>query len=289
MPRPSSPAATPSSSALPPDANPRSFFPLFSSYIYGLVADAPSLALATRSVLSGFAADGVAYLELRTTPRRVPGPDGAVLLSREAYIRTVIDAIDAWEKDNQQHPSPSPMHTRLILSVDRRDTPADAAETLRIAAALRPRVVGIDLCGDPCARVPGDARGTVDVFTPVFREARALGLRVTVHFAEAPVSSTDEELTTLLSWHPDRLGHVICLSPAVKDAVRARGRASGIGLELCLSCNVQAKMVTGGFPNHHLGEWMGTEGCFVSLGVRSTSAVAVDETPRNKLTCSADG
>jgi adenosine deaminase len=159
------------------------------------------------------------------------------------------------------------MHTRLILSVDRRDSPADAAETLRIASTLRGRVVGIDLCGDPCARAPGDERGSVDVFTPVFKEAREQGLKVTVHFAEAPVSSTDEELATLMAWRPDRLGHVICLSPEIKDVVRARGREGGIGLELCLSCNVQAKMVTGGFPGHHLGEWMGAEGCHVSLGV----------------------
>ncbi|KAH6693720.1 adenosine deaminase [Plectosphaerella plurivora] len=241
----------------------KTFFPLFSSYIYALLADAPSLALATRSVLSDFAADGVAYLELRTTPRKILASDGSVLLTREEYVRTVLDAIDAWQREA---PAPLAMHTRLILSVDRRDTPADAAETLRIALALRGRVVGLDLCGDPCARAPGDARGAVDIFTPVFQEAKAKGLKVTVHFAEAPVSGTDEELTTLLSWDPDRLGHVICLSPEIKEAVRTKGCNGGIGLELCLSCNVQAKMVTGGFPGHHLGEWMDTEGCHVSLG-----------------------
>ncbi|KAM0322165.1 hypothetical protein ACHAQA_009654 [Verticillium albo-atrum] len=248
------------------DYNLQTFFPLFSSYIYGLLPDAPSLTRATRSVLDDFSADGVAYLELRTTPRRTTH------LSKEEYVRTVVAAIQTWEEGESQgrRGADAGMRARLILSVDRRDEIEDAREVVRIAELLRGEgsdiVVGIDLCGDPAKRTPGDPRGSVAVFDDVFREAKALGFGVTVHFAEAEVSGTEEELAVLLAWEPDRLGHVICLSPGVKEAVKKRGREGGIGLELCLSCNVQADMVQGGIGGHHFGEWWGTQGCHISLG-----------------------
>lgn len=98
--------------------------------------------------------------------------------------------------------------------------------------------MGIDLCGDPA--VVDNLRS----FTPVFRQARKEGLKVTLHFAEAEVSGTEEELDLLLGWGPERLGHVIHLGEGVKQKVRER---RGVGLELCLSCNVYAGMVRGGF------------------------------------------
>ncbi|KAG7126307.1 Adenosine deaminase-like protein A like [Verticillium longisporum] len=167
-------------------AEARPFFPLFSSYIYGLLPDAASLTRATRSVLDDFAADGVRYLELRTTPRRTTE------MTKEVYVRTVVAAIQAWEADQTTSPTTGSsalrMHTRLILSIDRRDALPEAHEVLRIADLLRREsdmIVGIDLCGDPAKRTPSDPRGSVAIFTDVFREAKAMGFGVTVHFAEA--------------------------------------------------------------------------------------------------------
>lgn len=42
----------------------------------------------TKDVISEFANDGVVYLELRTTPRSVPG-----VMSKKQYIQAVIDTI----------------------------------------------------------------------------------------------------------------------------------------------------------------------------------------------------
>lgn len=106
-------------------------------------------------------------------------------------------------------------------------------------------VVGIDLCGDPAA----GSISSLSAFTPVFQKARALGLGVTIHFAEAECSGTDAELQLLLSWQPDRLGHVICVSDTIKQEIKKRG---GLGLELCLSCNVHAGMVSGGFEGQYV-------------------------------------
>jgi adenosine deaminase len=224
---------------------------LFSTYIYHLIDTQWALTHATTSVLQDFADDGVVYLELRTTPRALPSAG----LDKAGYIETVLDAIEAFESSTS-----SSLHARLILSVDRRDSVSDAFEVIDLAERFRLRgVVGVDLCGDP-------SRGDVASLAPAFERARAVSPRlgITLHFAEAEASGSDAELTTLLSWQPDRLGHVIHVSPEVKKMIADRG---GMGLELCLSCNVHAGMISGGFEAHHFGEWWRVDSCVVVLGV----------------------
>lgn len=226
-----------------------SFFPLFSKYIYALLTDEPSLIHATTSVLQSFLSDGVIYLELRTTPRSTPS------LSATQYISILLDTISSFEAS---HPS---LHTRLILSIDRRHDFATASSILDLALSLPGNIVGLDLCGDPAARPAGE----IALFTPLFERAREAGLGITVHFAEAESSASPEELKTLLSWRPHRLGHVICEDEATKREIALR--KDELCLELCLSCNVHAGMVKSGFEGHHFGEWRAVEGVKVSLGV----------------------
>lgn len=191
-----------------------------------------------------FAQDGVVYLELRTTPRAMPSAG----LSKAGYIQLVLDSLAAAEQEN-----PS-VHVRLILSIDRRNTADEAAEVVELAKQFaRQGVVAVDLCGDP-------AKGDVSIFTPAIEAAREAGLKVTIHFAEAECSASDAELDTIMGWYPDRLGHVIQVPERVKRVISSRG---GIGLELCLSCNVHAKMIVGSFEAHHFGEWWGVEGVVV--------------------------
>lgn len=203
-------------------------------------------------MLRDFAADGVVYLELRTTPRALPRSG----LSKEGYVEAILAVIREYESSRQAPAAAAAagrtaqlMHTRLILSVDRRNTPAEAAEVVSLAQRLQAQgVVGVDLCGDPL-------RGGVEALQPAFEAARDTpGLGVTLHFAEAEASGSDAELLMMLrGWRPDRIGHVIHLSGAVKKEVAAY--PGGLGLELCLSCNVRAGMVSGGFEGHHFGEW----------------------------------
>lgn len=178
-------------------------------------------------------------------------------MSAEEYIAILLSTISTFEAENPQ------LHTRLILAIDRRHTREQASSTLAIALEHR-GVVGLDLCGDPTAR-PG---GGVDVFTPVFEQARRQGLSITVHFAEAEASGSKKELETLLSWQPSRLGHVIWEDEETKEEIARRG----LCLELCLSCNVSAGMVRGGFEGHHFGHWKDVQGPMISLGVRLSSS-----------------
>ncbi|KAI0002734.1 Metallo-dependent hydrolase [Xylariaceae sp. FL0662B] len=217
------------------------FFPLFSSYIYHLVNDPDSLAYSTRSVVRDFADDGVVYLELRTTPRSMPDAG----LDKAGYISAVLRALHLAREE-----SPT-LQTRLILSIDRANTLSEAQEVVALAKQFQSQgVVAIDLCGDP-------TKGNVAVFTPAIHEAKAAGLKVTIHFAEAEASAGEAGLSTIMDWTPDRLGHVIHVPEPVKRQITAR---KGIGLELCLSCNVHAKMIVGGFEAHHFGEWWHVDG-----------------------------
>lgn len=228
------------------------FFQIFNDYIYTLVNDEESLSYATRSVVQDFARDGVKYLELRTTPRAV-GFGG-----KREYVGQVLEAL----KWNWEVLPEGDMEAQLILSIDRGMTAEEAMDVVEIALQHRsvrgketePHVVGIDLCGNP-------TKGDVQVFTPAFRKAKEAGLGITVHFAEVPASSSEAELRTLLDWQPDRLGHAIHIPSALKEIIRGKK----IGLELCLSCNVLAKLTDGGFRQHHFGEWRHS-GCPIALG-----------------------
>ncbi|CAG8957082.1 hypothetical protein HYFRA_00009283 [Hymenoscyphus fraxineus] len=212
------------------------FFPLFSKCIYNLITDLPTLRTTTLSALHSFASDGVIYLELRTTPRAIPSTN----ITKDLYISTILSTLHA-------HNTTSPMHSRLLISIDRRNTPAQAAEALALALKYRDRgVVGLDLCGDP-------SKGDISIFAPVFQRAKEEGLGIALHFAEMG-GRDEEELEVLLGWGPDRLGHVI----HVKEGMRREILRRGVGVELCLSCNVLAKMMrdgTEGYGDHHFGWW----------------------------------
>ncbi|KAI4284664.1 MAG: hypothetical protein L6R38_001242 [Xanthoria sp. 2 TBL-2021] len=211
-----------------------SFFPLFTSYIYKLVDTLPSLVYSTNAVLDDFTADGVCYLELRTTPRVSP------YFTKEQYIKTILDCISDHNKNQDD------LHTYLILSIDRRNTAAEMASTIDLAVKYRDQgIVGVDLCGNPSHPID------IEMLHREFSRAKRAGLKLTLHFAETTQSASRAELEGLIAMDPDRLGHVIHVPEDIKDVIVARS----IGLELCLSCNVLAKLTTGGFEEHHFREW----------------------------------
>lgn len=115
--------------------------------------------------------------------------------------------------------------------------------------------MGIDLCGDPSV-------GNISIFAPAFLLAHDYNLKITIHFAEVAQAPSSTELKTLLEYKPDRIGHVIHVPEELKPEIERRE----LGLELCLSCNVHAKMITGTYGDHHFGEWWG-KGCKVILCV----------------------
>ncbi|KAJ5204577.1 uncharacterized protein N7498_005456 [Penicillium cinerascens] len=191
----------------------QTFFQVFSKLIYQLCNDLESLAYATNSVLEDFHNDGVRYLELRTIPRASPESN----ITQGEYLAAVLDTIQRFKARTQE------MSIFLILALDRGNT--TAAEAMRIidlAIANKPRgVVGVDLCGNP-------TQGDVTIYRDAFARAKAHGLGITLHFAETPASGNPAELAALLSFQPDRLGHVIHVPDEVKKEIVRRK----LGLEL---------------------------------------------------------
>ena len=160
----------------------------------------------------------------------------------------VLDAIRNFDR--------SLMSVYLILSIDRSNTASEAMAVVDLAIKYQSQgVVGIDLCGNPL-------KGDISIYRAAFSKAKRHGLRVTLHFAEVPVSSSEEELQTLLSFEPDRLGHVINVPDKIKNTIIGRK----LGLELCLTCNVNAKLISGGFAAHHFSYWR-DKGCPIVLCV----------------------
>lgn len=252
------------------------FFDVFSKSIYNLVDDTESIMYATKCVLNDFRADGVRYLELRTTPREIRDKHGEVTISKEQYVQIVLRAVEEFKHEQQQQnvQDEALMSVYLILSIDRgRDTAASAEEVVNIAVRARKHqqdiqssnvpsgpltIVGIDLCGNP-------TKGTVSTYRSAFKKAKSFGLGVTLHFAEIICSNenSSDELETLLSFQPDRLGHVIHVPDSIKQKIAERR----IALELCMSCNVHAKMFQGGFEDHHFGYWWDKTECAITLCV----------------------
>ena len=219
------------------------FFPIFSKYIYELCSTPASIVYSTNAVLQDFKDDGVVYLELRTTPR------SSANLSKDDYVASILDCI-------RNFADRAAMPTYLILSIDRRNTAAQAMETVDLAIKYRSRgVVGVDLCVD-------QSKGEVSILMEAFRKAEWHDLKIALHFAEIFRQGLELELDTLLSYHPDRLGHVIHVPELLKEEIIGRG----IGVELCVSCNVQARMIEGGVEDHHFGTWKDTS-CPIALCV----------------------
>ena len=163
-------------------------------------------------------------------------------------MSTILDCIQNFKSNT--------MSTNLILSIDRKDTLDNAIETVNLAIKYKASgVVGIDLCGNPM-------KGDVSIYRAAFAKAKAHGLKITLHFAEVPASSWETELRTLLSYEPERLGHVINVPESIKKEIMK----SKLGLELCLTCNVNAKLIRGGFADHHFSYWK-DKGCPLAICV----------------------
>ncbi|XP_014671937.1 PREDICTED: adenosine deaminase-like protein [Priapulus caudatus] len=209
--------------------------------IHALNTSVESMFLTTYETIREMAADGVRYAELRSTPRA----DAATGMTKRSYVDAVLAAVRKCEQENVD------IVVKLLLSIDRRGSVADAADTVRLAtqyaASSGGVVVGVDLSGDPAVN---DAR----VFIPVLREASAAGLKLSLHLAE--VVNNEETLELLRCVRVDRIGHGVFLHPEVggSQAIVDCVRSNRTPIECCLSSNEKCYSLPH-LQDHHFVYW----------------------------------
>ncbi|MDM8521387.1 adenosine deaminase [Anaerolineales bacterium HSG6] len=169
------------------------------------------------------AADNIRYLELRFNPVALALNQG---FSFEDVTDWVIEAVDQASLDHQ-------IEVRLIVLINRME-PQYAPELTEIAVAKQDKgIVGLDLAGDE------EAYGDVTGLIKVFQWAKAEGLFVTVHAAEAgPPSNITSAVEKLGA---ERIGHGVqaMRSMEVIDLIRKKN----ITLEMCPTSNLQTGIV----------------------------------------------
>eukprot|EP01102_Stenamoeba_stenopodia_P022706 TRINITY_DN9562_c0_g1_i1.p1 TRINITY_DN9562_c0_g1~~TRINITY_DN9562_c0_g1_i1.p1 ORF type:complete len:380 (+),score=97.30 TRINITY_DN9562_c0_g1_i1:548-1687(+) len=189
------------------------------------------------------ARENIVYLELRSS-----GAD-------QEKFDSIFSAFEE-AAANHHHKQLPPVITRMVSSVQRSWTFAQAEQSIRLAVRNKDRgVVGVDLCGDPTS---GDFRP----FASLFQYAKREGLKFTCHFAE---SRGESDLEAILDVQPDRLGHCCYLHESDPDTIQRRvyqgydsnsSTGKGIPIEACLASNINVMRLTGGIQTHPVVSWL---------------------------------
>uniref|UniRef100_H3C284 N6-Methyl-AMP deaminase n=1 Tax=Tetraodon nigroviridis TaxID=99883 RepID=H3C284_TETNG len=209
--------------------------------IHQLVDAEEDILMVAKDVITEFAADGVKYLELRSTPRE----EKTTGLTKKRYIETVLNAIQQCKNEELD------IDVRFLVAIDRRNGAEVAMETVKLAEEFMLSsdglVVGLDLSGDPTV---GHGRDLL----PALRRAKNSGLKLSLHLSEVP--SQLEETDLLLELPPDRIGHGTFLLPEVGGSKSLVDKVvkNHIPLELCLTSNVKGQTVPA-YSNHHFKYW----------------------------------
>lgn len=204
-------------------------FEVFSE-ISKVVDDLEALKRVTAEALRDFADEGAAYLELRSTPKRLRRqrrrqrqPQSGVAdnsdnsdddpsglddrASKREYVETILEAIGEFERDQVSTPLRSssrppprrrrrrfyPTHCRLLVAIDRSRSLEEAQEHVDLAVSF----LGDRAGGRFPNRVVGidvggnPSRGDLRTFFPLLRKAKDAGLFVTLHCAEVYCGGDD--------------------------------------------------------------------------------------------------
>lgn len=239
----------PVASAADVDVGTRSLSECFRVFtlIHKAVSTLEAVRTVTREVLADFEADGVAYLELRTTPRAIGGAS-----ARDAVL-AICEELEAFERGAVERRGASGRHTmsavRLLLSADRSRGAEVCTEAVDLAIDLRRKadacagalphaasardhlgrfIVGVDFSGNPTVG-SFESCGCVNSFA----RARAAGLRASVHCGEV-CDDADGDACVAFCESGDRLGHALLLPPSALELARTKG----LPFEVCPTSNV---------------------------------------------------
>lgn len=169
------------------------------------------------------AADNVKYLELRFSPQALSRVRGFAMADTTDWV---IEAVRKAEADLD-------IQVGLIVTLVRHDPLPQARQVAEIAFERSGKgIVGLDLAGD-------EVKFPSRPFTPLFKEARDVGLGITVHAGEwASAFGVREAILDLFA---NRIGHGVRTleNSEILQLVRERQTA----FEVCLTSNLQTGVV----------------------------------------------
>ena len=179
--------------------------------------------------VSDAAADNVRYLELRFSPQ-------ALARVRNFPLEDVTDWVIAAANQSADDHN---IQIGLIVTLVRHDPLPQARKVAEVAfARAGAGIVGLDLAGD-------EVRFPPEPFTPIFKEAKQVGLGVTIHAGEwASAKGVRQAIEDLYAM---RIGHGIRVieNSQVLRLVLERN----VPFEVCLTSNLQTGVVHS--MNHH--------------------------------------
>jgi adenosine deaminase len=169
------------------------------------------------------AKDGIKYVEIRFTPvaltRYKPFPMGDAM---DWVIAGVEKGCQAYQ-----------ISSNLIVSVNRHESPALAEEVAQLAVdRINKGIVGLDLAGN-------EAEFSALPFSPIFREAKQAGLKITIHAGEWGGPENVKE--AIVSLQTDRIGHGVRVLESPEVVRLARDHQ--IPFEVCLTSNYHSGVV----------------------------------------------
>lgn len=198
-------------------------FLTYTSGYLALLQSERALRVAVRDVFDQFAADSVAYAELRFAP---------LLHTEDGLAPDTVVARVAEETVRQS--AATGVEARLILCTLRHFTAEQSMATARLATrhATDGPVAALDLAGD-------EAGYPLSPHLPAFAHVREAGLGVTVHAGEAAGAANVRE--ALDATGTRRIGHGV---RSVEDpSLVERLRDERVLLEICPASNVQTHAV----------------------------------------------
>ena len=185
----------------------------------------------TQEAIADAAADNIQYLELRFSP---------VALSRVKQF-SLGEVMDWVLESAAQASQETGLQVGLIASINRHEPVALGEEIARLAVERRGRgIVALDLAGN-------EAQFNAAPFLDIFRQAKAGGLKLTMHAGEW--GGADNIRQALEIFEADRIGHGVRV---LEDKyVTALAAERGTPFEVCLTSNFQSGVATG-LDGHYL-------------------------------------
>jgi adenosine deaminase len=218
-----------------------------------VLADPAACQRVAYEAIGDAAAEGLDYLELRFSPGFMARPHG---LEETAVVEAVIDGARRGEREFG-------VMTRLIGILSRTFGPEACHRELEALLVHRDKVRALDLAGDE-ARWPGE------LFRDHFRKGRDAGWLVTVHAGEA--AGAESVRYAIDGLGATRIGHGIRAAddPGLLDLMRERE----IGMEICLTSNIQTNTVTS-LADHPLAAFL-DQGLLASINTDDPVISGID-------------